>query len=165
MKKLLFSLLLSILFLMGGCTNTQPKLSQMQIREITTKELKGDYKTVFKATMTILQDQNYIIENADIDTGLISCEKVVEKETTTGDILMILFVDARHGASSKVNISATFTEISKQATRVRLNIQETVITKSSFGNDENSIFITDKGIYDSLFNQIMVETERLKALK
>lgn len=165
MKKILLGVLLGVLFLLGGCTSTQPKLSQMQIREITTKELEGDYKTVFKATMTILQDQNYIIDNADIDTGLISCEKAVEKETTTGDVLMILFVDARHGASSKVNVSATFTEISKKVTRVRLNIQETVITKSSFGNNENSVFITDKGIYDSLFNQIMVETERLKALK
>lgn len=165
MKKILLSLVLGVLLLLEGCTNTQPKLSQMQIREITTKELEGDYKTVFKATMTILQDQNYIIDNADIETGLISCEKAVEKETTTGDVLMILFVDARHGASSKVNISATFTELSKTTTRVRLNIQETVVTKSSFGNDENSVFITDKGIYDSLFTQIMVETERLKALK
>lgn len=165
MKKLLLGLFLVVLFLLGGCTNAQPQLSQMQVREITTKELEGNYKTVFKATMSILQDQNYIIENADLDTGLISCEKVVEKETSAGDVLMILFVDARHGASSKVNVSATLTELTKDVTKVRLNIQETVIKKSSFGNDEKAIFVTDKGIYDSLFNQIMVETERLKALK
>lgn len=165
MKKILLGLILGVLFLLGGCASTQPKLSQMQIREITTKELEADYKTVFKATMTILQDQNYIINNASLDTGLISCEKVVEKETTTGDVLVILFVDARHGATSKVNVSATFMEISKNVTRVRLNIQETVIKKSSYGNNENAVFVTDKTVYDSLFNQIMVETERLKVLK
>lgn len=165
MKKILVGLLLGMIVFLGGCTSSQTKLSQMQIREITTKELEGDYKTVFKATMTILQDQNYIIKNADIETGLISCEKAVEKETTTGDVLMILFVDARYGVNSKVNVSATFTNLNKNVTRVRLNIQETVIEKSSFGNDEKSIFVTDKVIYDSLFNQITVETERLKALK
>ncbi len=165
MKKILAGLLLGMIVFLGGCTSSQPKLSQMQIREITTKELEGDYKTVFKATMTILQDQNYIIKNADIETGLISCEKAVEKETTTGDVLMILFVDARYGVNSKVNVSATLTNLNKNVTRVRLNIQETVIEKSSFGNDEKSIFVTDKVIYDSLFNQITVETERLKALK
>lgn len=165
MKKILVGLLLGMIVFLGGCTSSQPKLSQMQIREITTKELEGDYKTVFKATMTILQDQNYIIKNADIETGLISCEKAVEKETTTGDVLMILFVDARYGVNSKVNVSATLTNLNKNVTRVRLNIQETVIEKSSFGNDEKSIFVTDKVIYDSLFNQITVETERLKALK
>lgn len=165
MKKILAGLLLGMIVFLGGCTSSQPKLSQMQIREITTKELEGDYKTVFKATMTILQDQNYIIKNADIETGLISCEKAVEKVTTTGDVLMILFVDARYGVNSKVNVSATLTNLNKNVTRVRLNIQETVIEKSSFGNDEKSIFVTDKVIYDSLFNQITVETERLKALK
>lgn len=161
MKKVL----LGIIFLLGGCTSSQPKLSQMQMREITTKEISGEYKLVFKATMTVLQDQNYIIHNANMDTGLISCEKSVKKETTAGDILMTLFVDSRYGAGSKVDVSATFTELTKNVTRVRLNIQETVIEKRSFGNDTNSVFVANKEIYDSLFNQIMVETERLKALK
>lgn len=165
MKKILMGMFLSIVFLFGGCTNTKPQLSQMQIREITTKEIEGDYKTVFKATMAILQDQNYIINNASLDTGLISCDKNVEKETTGGDILMILFVDARHGASSRVNVSATLTELSKTVTKVRLNIQETIIQRSSYGNRESTVFLTNKEIYDSLFNQISVENERLKALK
>lgn len=167
MKKIILNLIFSIFLLIGasGCTTSQPKLSQMQIREITTKELGGDYKTTFKATMSVLQDQNYIINNASLDTGLISCEKIVEKETSTGDVLMILFVDTRYGSSSKINISAVLTGINKKTTKLRLNIQETTIEKSSFGTDETSIFVVEKEIYDSLFNQIKVEIERLKALR
>lgn len=167
MKKIILNFIFSIFLLIGatGCTSSEPKLSQMQIREITTKELRGDYKTTFKATMSILQDQNYIIKNASLDTGLISCEKIVEKETTTGDILMVLFVDSRYGSSSKVNISAVLTEMNKKTTKLRLNIQETVIEKSSFGTDETAVFVINKEIYDSLFNQIKVEIERLKALR
>lgn len=165
MKKVIWGILLGVLFLFGGCTNTQPQLSQMQVREITTKEIEGDYKTVFKATMTILQDQNYIINNAGLDTGLISCEKLVDKESSFGDVMMVLFVDARYGVSSKVNISATLTEVTKKVTKLRLNIQETVIEKGTFGNNEKATFVMNKEIYDSLFNLISVETERLKALK
>lgn len=165
LKKIIFCFLTSLLLLFGGCSSSQPQLSQMQLREITTKEITGDYKTVFKATMNILQDQNYIINSAGLDTGLINCEKLVEKDSSFGDIMMVIFVDRKHSVSSKVNISATLTELNKKTTKLRLSIQETSIQKTSFGNNEKGIFIKNKEIYDSLFNQISVETERLKSLK
>lgn len=165
MKKILFSLLTVLFLTFMGCTSTQPSLSPEQLREITTKEIEGDYKTVFKATMSVLEDQNYIIKNSNLETGLINCEKSVKKETTAGDVLMVLFVDVRHGASSNVYVSANITEVNSTKTKVRFNIQENVITRSSYGNSENANFITDKTIYDSLFNQLKIEVERMKALK
>lgn len=156
MKKFLLTFLFGILFIFGGCVNSQPKLSQMQLREITSKEISGDYKTVFKATLSILQDQNYIIKNSDLDTGLISCEKFTETE----DISMILL----YGSNSEIHISAIINSINKNTTKIRLNIQESIIIDGGFGQ-KKTFFITNREIYDSLFNQIKVEVERLKALK
>ena len=81
---------------------------------MTTKEIQGDFKTTFKATMSVLQDQDYIIENTDFNAGLIVAEKELNKETTAGDVLMVIFVDSKHKRSGKVKVSATLSSISKK---------------------------------------------------
>lgn len=164
MKKWLLVFLAALCVFMVGCSNVTPQLSQMQIREMTTKEIQADFKTTFKATMSVLQDQDYIIENTDFDSGLIVAEKEANKETTAGDVLMVLFVDMRHRRSGKVRVSATVTEITKETTKLRINIQEKNVTKGTFNSgSEDIINIQDKQIYDTLFNQISTEVERIKA--
>lgn len=165
MKKWILGFLVALCVFMLGCSSTTPQLSQMQIREITTKEIEADFKTTFKATMSVLQDQDYIIENTDFDSGLIVAEKEANKETTAGDVLMVLFVDMRHRRSGKVRVSATVTEVTKETTKLRINIQEKSITKGTFNSgSEDIINIQDKKIYDTLFNQISIEVERIKAI-
>ncbi len=164
MKKWLLALIISLGVFMVGCSNAAPQLSQMQIREMTTKEIGANFKTTFKATMSVLQDQGYIVENTDFNSGLIVAEKELNKETTTGDVLMVLFVDSGHRRSGKVKVSATVTEITKDTTKLRINIQEKHIRKKSFGSDyEDIVNIQNKEVYDSLFHQIMTEAERMKA--
>lgn len=158
-----FYLFLVFLFIFVGCTSSQPKLSQMQIREITTKEIQGDYKTVFKSAMSVLQDQEYIIENTDFNSGLIVCTKEVNPDMSAGDVMMVLFVDMRHSRAAKIKVSATINEINDKVTSVRLNIQEIKVESGSFGNKkENIINLQNKEIYDQIFNQIRVEAERRK---
>lgn len=168
MKKWLFCLLVGLSIFFVGCAGTKPKvqLSQMQIREMTTKEIQGDFKTTFKATMSVLQDQDYIIENTDFNAGLIVAEKELNKETTAGDVLMVIFVDSKHKRSGKVKVSATLSSISDNVTKLRINIQEKNITKGSYGSsDEDIANIQDKKVYTVLFKQISTEVERLKAMK
>lgn len=166
MKKILVLVFSVFLLGMTGCTGTpEVKMSPMQIREMTTKEINANYKTVYKAVMTVLQDQDYIISNTDFDAGLIVCEKQVEKEKTTNDYLMVMFVDSRHDVDSKVNISATINELTKNTSKVRLSIQEKTITSSYYGNKEKAVNVKNPEIYKALFEQIKVEVERLKTIK
>ena len=161
MKKI-YIFFISMLFFVG-CTSSQPKLSQMQVREITTKELQGNYKTVFKATMSVLQDQEYIIENTDFNSGLIVCTKEVNPDMSAGDVMMVLFVDMRHSRAAKVKVSATINETNDKVTSIRLNVQEIKVESGSFGNKkENVVNIQNKEVYDQIFNQIRVEVERRK---
>lgn len=166
MKK--FLVLIFSVFLLGiaGCTSTpEVKMSPMQIREMTTKQINGNYKTVYKAVITVLQDQDYIIENTDFEAGLIVCEKLVDKEKTANDYLMVMLVDSRHDTNSKVNVSATVTELTKNTCKVRLSIQEKTITSGTFASNEKAYNVKDPEVYKALFDQIKVEVERLKAIK
>lgn len=166
MKK--FLVLIFSMFLLGitGCTSTpEVKMSPMQIREMTTKQINGSYKTVYKAVITVLQDQDYIIENTDFEAGLIVCEKLVDKEKTANDYLMVMLVDSRHDTNSKINISATVTALTKNTSKVRLSIQEKTITSGTFASNEKAHNVKDPEIYKALFDQIKVEVERLKAIK
>lgn len=165
MKKIAFIILGGLLLILTGCGNTTPKMSSMQLREMTTKEIQGEYKDVFKAVMTVLQDQDYILNNTDFNSGLITGEKEVEKETTAGDVLTILFVDMAHSVKSKVNVSATVNEVTKDRSKVRLNIQEKITETRTYKNSEKSQSVKDAAIYKTLFEQITIETERIKAIK
>lgn len=165
MKKILMGFVVVISTFFIGCVSA-PKapLSQMQIREMTVKEIQSDAKTVFKATMTILQDQGYIIQNTDFNSGLIVAEKEANKETTAGDVLTVLFVDPKHRRTAVVKISATISEVSDKVSKLRLNIQEKEHEESSHGTGKNTTTnIQDKEIYTSLFNAIRTEVERIKA--
>jgi hypothetical protein len=165
MKKVLAIIFSLFLLAITGCTSAEPQMSPMQLREMTTKEVEADYKTAFRATMTVLQDQDYIINNTDFNSGLITCEKEVEKSNGASDVLMVLFVDARYSAAAKVNVSATINEVTKTTSKIRLSIQEKTIEKGTYSNSDKSKNVKDPEIYKSLFDQISVEIERLKAVK
>lgn len=160
MKKILLLVCTVFLLISAGCTNTEPQMSTMQFREMTTKEINGDYRTVFKAVMTILQDQDYIISNTDFDSGLIVCQKQVEKSQMDKNFFELLLI-----VNSNINISATVTELNKTTSKVRLNIQEKTITYDDFNNVERITNIKNPEIYNTLFAQIKIEVERLKAIK
>lgn len=135
-------------------------MSTMQFREMTSKDINGDYRTIFKAVMTVLQDQDYIINNTDFDSGLIVCQKQVEKSQMDKNFFELLFI-----VNSNINISATVTELNKTTSKVRLNIQEKTITYDEYNNVENVTNVKNPEIYNTLFNQIKLEVERLKAMK
>lgn len=160
-KKLLFCFILLMGVLMVGCTNTAPQLSQMQIREITTKEIPADYKSTFKATMNIIQDEGWTVENTDFDSGLI----VGKAESA----LKVSLLEGLGGVRNKKltnTVSATVLEINKGTTRVRLSIRAKNSYDDVYGAHEYGAGkILDKAIYDKLFNLIKIEAERIKAMQ
>ena len=149
-----------------GCSSSTPQLSQMQIREMSTKEIQADFGTTFRATMAVLQDQDYIIENTDINSGLIVAEKEVNKDYSAGYVLMKIFIDMRYNKTGKIKISATVSSVNNNITKLRLSIREQNISRGTFGTTkETTTNVQEKKIYEILFNQISTEVERMKAMK
>ena len=161
MKKYLnnFVIFLSVFFLIGCAAG--PQLSQMQIRQLTTKMIEGSYENVFRASMTILQDQGYVIKNTDMNSGLIVAN--IDRETSGGSQFMqALFVGRIYDKNTVIEVSATVNKLNEQTQELRLNIQET--NYSGSGAKQKIKQIYDEKVYQNLFNDITIEVKRREAM-
>lgn len=152
---------ISILLVFPGCATTSPQISPMQMRQFTSRNVEGNYEDVFRATMTVLQDQGYIIKNTDMASGLIVAQ--VDRETSTGSQFMqVVWAGYVWDKGTVVEVSATVNKLSAMAAEIRMNIQE--VNYGQYNNKNTIKTITDPGVYDSILNDIVVEVRRREAV-
>jgi len=148
-----------------SCASTEEKLSPIQKRQITTETFESDYDNVYKATLTVLQDQGYIIQNTDMQSGLIV--GLVDRESSGGSQFMeALFLGYVADKGSKLQASCMVNEISEGTVELRINIQEAKYGQTSaFSSDvtQDVKRIYDEEIYNRLFNEIRLEIKRREA--
>ena len=151
---------LGLCLLLSGCAFTQtddPVLTQLQIREIQTRELEtSDMKLVMKSMMNVLQDEGYIIKNAVTDIGLLSAEKNIDIENTAIAILMVSLNsqapgNARWKKQQILEASANLSEFGKK-TRVRINFQ--IKTLDNVGHVQNVVTVKDPKHYQEFFDKV-----------
>ena len=162
MKKSFINLLLFVLLsvFVFGCA-AGPQLSQMQIRQLTTKMIDGNYENVFRATMTILQDQGYVIKNTDMNSGLIVAN--IDRETSGGSqFAQALFLGRITDKNTIIEVSATVNKLNDKTQELRINLQETNYSGNGAKNNIKQIY--DEKIYQQLFNDITVEVKRREAI-
>jgi hypothetical protein len=156
---------LSIIILLAGCT-TAPQLTPMQKREITSRLMDSDYDNTYRATLTILQDQGYIIKNTDMSTGLINA--VIDRESSGGSqVVQSIFLGYISDKGSEIDASFMINTISDTQTEVRLNLQEAKYGQSSkwSGTGKTNVKqILDPEIFSNIFNAIQVEIKRREAM-
>jgi hypothetical protein len=158
-KKSLFFLILMLMFL-SGCATT-PKLSPMQIREITTREIEANYENVYRAALTVIQDNGYIIKNTDMDSGLIVA--TIDRETSKGSqFFQAPFLGYVANKSTVVELSCMVNRLTEDRQQIRMNIQET--NMSQFGGKNVIKQIYSPKVYEALFNDIKVEVKRREAM-
>jgi hypothetical protein len=138
----------------------------MQIRQITTKMMTGSYENVYRACLTVFQDQGYIIKQTDMDAGLIVAN--VDRSTSGGSQLaQALFFGYVADKGSEVEVSCMVNKLSETNSEVRINIQEVRYGQSSVWSGtgkQKSKTIYDTKLYNNLFNQIQVEVKRREAI-
>jgi len=148
-----------------GCA-AGPKLSPMQIRQITTKMMTGSYENVYRSCLTVFQDQGYIIKQTDMDAGLIVAN--VDRATSGGSQLaQALFLGYVANKGTEVEVSCMVNKLSETNSEVRINIQEVNYGQSSVWSGtskQKSKTIYDTKLYNNLFNQIQVEVKRREAI-
>ena len=141
-----------------GCA-TAPTLSPMQKRQITTRVIEGGYENIFKSTVTVLQDNEYIIKDTKMDTGLILAE--VNRESNIWAQVFSSSDGVVHDKGTIIAVSATVDKLNDKSSEVRLTIEEK--TYSSAGGTTNVKQIIDEKIYSKLFNDIAIEVKRREA--
>lgn len=162
-----FIVFIMICLLLNGSCTSEPKLSPMQVRQITTKIFDGDYETVFRATLTVIQDQGYVIKNTDMNSGLILAS--VDKETSKGSqIFQAAMAGYVANKGKEYEISCMVNKLSEKSTEVRLNIHQVKygqMSALSGTSKTESKQIYDAKLFNSLFNEIEIEVKRREAMK
>ncbi|MBC7364887.1 MAG: hypothetical protein H5U07_10190 [Candidatus Aminicenantes bacterium] len=164
----IFSFILIVIFAVGNIACTpEPRLSPMQVRQITTKLFQSDYETVYRACLTILQDQGYVIKNTDMDSGLIVAS--ITKETSAGSqVFQALMLGYIPNKGKEYELSCMVNKVSDNSTEVRLSIHETKYGQTSAWSGSSKLGakqIYDEKLFRALFNEIEVEIKRREAMK
>ena len=166
MKKFLFYSILTTLILLVTSCAVGPQLSQMQIRQITTKMIEGSYENIFRSCLSVFQDQGYIIKTTDMNSGLIVAN-VDRSQSGGSQFAQVLFLGYVADKGTEVEVSCMVNILNEKRSDVRINIQETKYGQASAWSGtskQNTKTIFDSQVYENLFNQITIEVKRREAM-
>lgn len=145
--------LLIILISLGclaGCgtkSPPEPQLNALQIEAMQTQSYNTTKRDTFNGVMTVLQNEGYVVQAANYDTGFItarSAEKSIQDAK-----------DKYVSYNEFVNAFITPVKDSKQnETKVRLNfvVHFSMNDKNGTRTEDQQVF--DSDVYDKAFNDI-----------
>jgi hypothetical protein len=145
-----------------GCATSEAKLSPMQVRQITTRQLESTYENVYRASMTVLQDQGYVVKNTDMASGLIAAN-IDRSASKSSQFWQIAIVGDVYDKGTFIEVTITVAKINDTLQEIRMNVQETGYNE--FGGKTNVKQIADPKFYDALANQINIEVKRREAFR
>lgn len=139
MKKWCVAILLTIMSM--GCATTQ--LTALQRRTLETKDLEGKYEDAFKATVQVLQDEGYIINNADFKSGVIQGETGIKQDFW--------------GIMRNSEVTATLEKFGENTVKERISFVNKKKSSSQYGTQENSTRVEDPDLFQRIYNNIQKE--------
>lgn len=148
-----------------GCATSAPQRTQMEIREFQTRTYAtGDVKMVLKAMLNVLQDDGFIVKNANTELGLLHAAKEINvQDGGEAFFSALLFgANARWKKNSTIEATANVSEFGTEC-RVRVNFQVKVL--DNVGNVMDVRQIEDPNYYQTFFSKvdkgIFIQTEKL----
>ena len=171
-NSLLILALIGIVSMISACTivNTYqapdaPK-TQLQTRQVQTREFDtNNVKLIMKAVINVLQDDGFIVKNAQLDLGLLTAQKEIDLSQSRGnsnDFWSEFFkgIDRNRSRNSNdltyskikiVESSVNISEFGKQ-TKVRVNFQVKVL--DNLGNPKEVYQVEDAKFYQDFFVKV-----------
>ena len=159
-KKSFLVVFATCLLLFAGCATKQgpppaPKMSQIQIRQLQTREYDVQNETsVIKAVIAALQDEGFIISTANPELGLITAAMEVRDEDKATKGWAEFWYGPGMGTyqtTKRFEASATVQK-HKNVIRVRINIVAKAITNA--GGIVWSQPVYDAKIYQNIFAKV-----------
>ena len=164
-KVLLVASMLALLTTSCSYHSTDTQMTQLQMREIQTRSfLSIDSKRVLKEMVNVLQDEAYIVKNANAELGFLTGEKDIDVENGWSRTMAILGGDPNSSwkKNEVIEISANVTQFGKD-TRVRVNFQKKLF--DNFGRVIKVRQIYDQKQYQDFFDKVhkglFIEQEQL----
>jgi len=130
-----------------ACAATGPTMTPLEIQSMQTREYEEGKDIVFPSVISVFQDIGYIINQADVDTGLITAESATSSDGSSKFWLGISVTSQTRATAFIETIGAT--------TRVRLNFVNTSQSSYAYGQtDREDSPILDSQPYQNAFEQI-----------
>lgn len=145
MKKITRLLTLALLASLVSCM-VAPKStkSPLELQAIQAKEFDTTKKVAFAATLSVLQDQGYIIGSASLETGLISGKSPTESSN-----------QFFYREMTDVKVTAFVEEITAGRTKIRLNFVNSTSRSGAYGQRSDQDYpIEDAALYQGTFSSI-----------
>jgi hypothetical protein len=171
-NSILILALIGIVSMISACTivNTfqppdAPK-TQLQTRQVQTREFDtNNVKLIMKAVINVLQDDGFIVKNAQLDLGLLTAQKEIDLSQSRGnsnDFWSEFFkgIDRNRSRNNNdltynkikiVESSVNISEFGKQ-TKVRANFQVKVL--DNLGNPKEVYQVEDAKFYQDFFVKV-----------
>lgn len=160
-----YSILLAAFLFLTACAAKSPALTQLQIRQYQTKTYDtADTTMAMKAVLNVLQDEAYIVKQANTELGFLTATKEVDVENGADKFFSSFFMgsSARWDKNSIIEVTANLTSRNSQ-TRVRLNFQRKTLDNK--GNVADIEQLQDEAFYRDFFAKvdkgIFIEKEKI----
>jgi len=119
----------------------------MEIQAMQTQEFETSKKVAFASVVSVFQDLGYIIDSADIDTGLITANSPSDSKKDW------LFTGNTY--TSKTRATAFVEPVQQERARIRLNFVAVNHTSSAWGQgSQEDQPILDQEVYRKAFSKI-----------
>ena len=139
--------------LLAACSSThtvkEPTLSGLELQQLQSREYEAPLKVVFASVLSVFQDNGYIVESADTETGFITA-KSPSASKTTYDLFWGL------GKKHQATMVTGFVEpVGQSFSRVRLNFVAIKENSRTYGvTSRVDTPIEDPDIYANAFEKI-----------
>ena len=142
-------LMIPLLFSLIGCADfsNKPSMTPLEIQSLQTREYEESKELVFRSVVSVFQDIGYIINQADLNSGLITGSGTADSDWGS---------KFWWGVTKVTQTQATaFVERIGEYTRVRINFVTSTTEDSLYGqSDRSDEIILDIKAYESAFEKI-----------
>jgi len=151
-------LLINICLACSSNKPVQPPMTQLELRQMQTREYpapKGGTRKVMKAVINTLQDEGFMIKNADKELGFITAQKESDVQDEWESFFAHLSAGnnnpARYKKNAIIECSAHISEFGKDV-RVRLVFQKKVV--DNLGGTVAVFQLHEGTFYQQFFSKI-----------
>jgi len=140
-----------ILLMAVTCTRTANQPTPLELQALQQRELSASKPLTFAATVSVFQDLGYIIDAADLETGLITASSPTRRNTQT---LATAFIETAGPKASRVRLNFV-TSTQRNLFNWVPGATPNQIGHLQYGGDmKNDEQILDPVIYQSAFERI-----------
>lgn len=155
----------AIIMTITSCATTMITKSPQEVQAMTTKQFEINKKLLFKSSISLLQSESYLVEDANETTGLIRASKRIENKNA--ELQRVLLGASKDANTSKVSIYIE--DINPELSEVKITLYEGAESTTSgyWGNTNkhnSERMVYEPEIYNNWFNNLRAEIERRKAL-